>query len=99
MSEADFRKFFEMIMRALRRLQRQVQRLRKRATREAVYTVKEAAERLKKSAWYIRRMCSMGELAATRIGTDGLAGVRGEWRITNEEIERYRKEGKRRRPK
>jgi len=86
MPEEELRERLERIIELLQRLMNHTPR--------AAYKVNEAAESLSLSPWYVRQLCRSGELLAERI--DGGAGGKGEYRVTHDELERYRLEGKRR---
>jgi hypothetical protein len=66
------------------------------ATREEVYNVKKGAPRAGLSQFTFRQKCNKGFIKATKI--EGGAGGQGEWRVTDEEIERYKAEGDRNPP-
>jgi hypothetical protein len=95
MSEDELREFFRKILEML-------DALHKSANQSGVYDVNGAAKELGLRPWTVRRKCSLGMIVATLI--EGRAGGQGEFRISAEEIERYKAEGdilpeKRQRPR
>ena len=50
----------------LERIEDLLQSLQTPTTEKFFYTTNEAAERLGKSTWYIRRLCSLGEIVAEK---------------------------------
>lgn len=60
-------------------------------TRREFYTTAEAAELLDRAEFTVREWCRRGRIAAVKSHTG--RGNSTEWRISYEEIERYRNEG------
>lgn len=56
------------------------------------FTTAQAAKRLNKSPWTVRRWCELGQVKAERIRL-GRSGNRLEWRIDAEEVNRVAQEG------
>jgi len=54
------------------------------------YSVEETAERLGLTKWFVREKCNRGQIKAHRVE---LAEGNSQWRISHDEIERYRREG------
>jgi hypothetical protein len=56
------------------------------------FTTAQAAKRLNKSPWTVRRWCVLGQVRAERIRL-GRSGNRLEWRIDAAEVNRVAQEG------
>ena len=88
-SEED-RNRFELLLRNFERL---VKRIEAAQSEQKWFTVSEAAGLLEKSPYTIREYIKQGRLNAVKHCRDGLpdgAGGKGEWRISRDEIERFR---------
>jgi hypothetical protein len=57
---------------------------------QATYTVNEAAHRLGLAAFTIRQNCNKGFIRASKVSG---AGTKGEWRISEIELQRFEREG------
>lgn len=55
------------------------------------YTVTEAAEAMGRAPYTVREWCRLGRLNASKALSG--RGIDGEWRISNEEMQRWRREG------
>jgi excisionase family DNA binding protein len=63
------------------------------ATRDReAFTTHQAAKRLGKSAWTVRRWAELGQIKAQKV-LMGRTGRKGEWRISEEEVTRIEREG------
>ena len=67
------------------------QQLGEQATRKEWYTTHELAELLQKRPYTVREWCRLGRIHAEK--THCGRGIDEEWRISFEEVERYRNEG------
>ncbi|MBM4072661.1 MAG: helix-turn-helix domain-containing protein [Planctomycetes bacterium] len=56
------------------------------------YTTSQAAKRLNKSPWTVRRWCELGQVRGERIRL-GRSGNRLEWRIDAAEVNRVAQDG------
>ena len=63
---------------------------RYRSAQKDAYTVEEAAEELKRSAWTVRQWCNRGQAQARKIRGRGRTG---EWRIPRAELLRLEQDG------
>jgi hypothetical protein len=55
------------------------------------YTVTEAAEAMQRAPYTVREWCRLGRLNASKALSG--RGIDGEWRISSEEMRRWRREG------
>ena len=55
------------------------------------YTVSEAADAMARAPYTVREWCRLGRLNATKALSG--RGIDGEWRISHEEVQRWRREG------
>jgi hypothetical protein len=55
------------------------------------YTVNEAAEAMGRAPYTVREWCRLGRLNASKALSG--RGIDGEWRISKEEMQRWRREG------
>lgn len=66
-------------------------RLTRQHTVKEFYTVKEVAEMFGRAEYTVREWCRLGRLAARKL--PGGRGNEGEWRVPQEELDRYQAEG------
>jgi hypothetical protein len=83
-------KQFEATEERMRLLANMLRKLPGADRAQETYTVPEAALRLGLRPFTVRQKCNLGFIKGTKV--DG-AGEKGEWRITDEELRRYEKEG------
>lgn len=75
----------------LARIEQKLDRLLSEKTLKPWYTTAEVAERYGKKLYTVREWCRLGRLNAEKLSHG--RGSEGEWRVSQEELLRYSREG------